>query len=529
MFAVDKEKLGKQKEQVKRWLKEPDYPIRLRDYQTEFCSEILDNMRLGYQSILAVLATGGGKSVCFKWLAKTLAEHGYKILLLVPKEELFDQGLRHLQSAGITVSPIREGHRAKYGSPVHISTTTTFYNRMNKIRNQYGVVYDLIMYDEAHHLHDDTITWSEVQRAFPEAFHIGFTATPVLTSGKGYEKQFDVMVKGPTVPELEKLGFLCPPKTYGRPPIDTSQVRISSSGDFNLDDLEQAADQPDLVADLVKTWQDLAFGLKTVVYTVSPLHSEHARDKYNELGKAIYNKEICAHLDGKVPKGERRNIVDRFRKPFNPDDDSLLLVSNYGIITEGFDLPAIQCVQMARPTQSLALWLQMANRGGRPEEGKEFYILLDHAGNVGRLGYPNSKHEWGLYATKTSANTIIQCDQCGHYWDRALIHERPFICTCGRLLLEKRELDKEVTGKNKAPIIDDSKELVEINISEKVLGFITRINSQGYKNAYSWFINQLPSMTELKEAQAEMSYKPEWVSYAYREVAKKKVNKRKAS
>lgn len=422
-LLISEERLEKARRNITRqyFVKFLEREFQLRPYQQTFVEEIFDCILQGYQSIMPVLATGGGKSVCFRWLARRLVEMGFNVLLVVHKEELLEQGIEHMKKAGLFPGVIRDGHPPTFGSPVQVTTVVTMYNRLEKINWKP----DIVIYDEAHHLHSDTITWKGIKEHYPKAYHVGFTATPVLTSGKGYEEVFDVMVKGPSVAELIEWGFLSPYKLFGSLPIDVSNVRVSRDGDFNLEDLEAAADKPKLVADFLVMWQKHAPGKKTVVFAVSPKHSRHIVEQYNELGMQLYGRPIAAHIDGNTDPNERRNIIKRFGLPAD-EPDSLLIVSNYGIITEGFDIPDIECVQLARPTQSLALWLQMVGRGLRISPGKEFCIILDHAGNTLRHGYPDVKHEWGLRATRKATSPIIQCDSCGHLWDRSQIKVRPF-------------------------------------------------------------------------------------------------------
>ncbi len=69
---------------------------------------------------------------------------------------------------------------------------------------------------------------------------------------------------------------------------------------------------------------------------------------------------------------------------------------NVELFGEGFDLPALECVICLRPTQSLAFWLQMCGRALRVFPGKEYAVILDHAGNVERHGLPDDERIWTL-------------------------------------------------------------------------------------------------------------------------------------
>ena len=95
------------------------------------------------------------------------------------------------------------------------------------------------------------------------------------------------------------------------------------------------------------------------------------------------------------------------------------VLTSADLISEGFDLPAIECGIMLRPTASLALWIQQFGRTLRPFPGKEKAIILDHSGNTMRhMWLPEMEWPWSLKgrnkvkAEKDTAPAVVTCPYC---------------------------------------------------------------------------------------------------------------------
>ena len=121
----------------------------------------------------------------------------------------------------------------------------------------------------------------------------------------------------------------------------------------------------------------------------------------------------------RTPKTERDAILARLAS------GETEVVCNCMVLTEGFDLPAIGCIVLARPTKQIGLFRQMAGRGLRPAPGKSNLILIDHSGAVYRHGLLEDRIEWTLQTDKRATNPVhesrdqkavsrlIECSQCG--------------------------------------------------------------------------------------------------------------------
>jgi DNA repair protein RadD len=268
----------------------------------------------------------------------------------------------------------------------------------------------LIIIDEAHHVAAQT--WRMILEEYPNARLIGLTATPCRSDGRGLGNFFDELIEGPQIPELIAAKYLVPTIYYAPAEPDLCGVE-TRQGDYVVNQLADRMNRDDLVGDIVSNWHKLAQRRKTLVFCVDVAHSVHVKDEFLKSGVR------AEHLDGGTPKPERDAILSRL------GSGETELVTNCMVLTEGFDLPAIGCIVLARPTKQIGLFRQMAGRGLRPAPGKRNLILIDHAGAVYRHGLLEDKIAWSLDVTKRAENPthisrdraqtsrLIECSQCG--------------------------------------------------------------------------------------------------------------------
>jgi superfamily II DNA or RNA helicase len=250
---------------------------------------------------------------------------------------------------------------------------------------------DLIVIDEAHHLTMDS-TWGRVVSAFPAAKLLPVTATPCRLDGKGLGLGAggfaDDLVMGPPMRELIDAGFLSPYRIFAPPnALDLSGVR-TRMGDYAKDQLATAVDKPSITGDAVQHYQRLASGKRAVVFCVSVAHAQHVAAEFAAAGVT------AEFLDGTLDALERDKIIKRF------EAGETLVLSSCDIVSEGFDLPAIEVAILLRPTQSLSLYIQQVGRALRTFPGKTEAIILDHVGAVMTHGLPDEEREWSLEGVK---------------------------------------------------------------------------------------------------------------------------------
>jgi superfamily II DNA or RNA helicase len=131
------------------------------------------------------------------------------------------------------------------------------------------------------------------------------------------------------------------------------------------------------VGDIVTHWLKLAAGTPTVCFAANIAHSKHIVEEFQRAGVA------AEHIDCYTADDERRAILGRI------ETGETLVISNVGILAEGWDFPACRTLILARPTRSLIRYIQMAGRVLRPHATKVRALILDHSGTVTRLGFPS--------------------------------------------------------------------------------------------------------------------------------------------
>lgn len=271
------------------------------------------------------------------------------------------------------------------------------------------------------------------------------------------------------------MGYLAIPRVYTEPSPDLKGVR-TTAGDYNLGQLETAVSRPKLVASIVETWLKHAGGRRTVVFACTVKHSLSIVERFVAAGVR------AEHLDGETPTDTRDAILARL------DRGETQVVSNVGVLTEGWDCPSVKCVVMARPTKSLGLALQMMGRGLRPWEGVE-PILLDHGGNIERHGFPQDEREWSLEDGKKQKGEgeapSKECPQC---------HQRiPTPCLVCPLCGFEYPLPEEAAG-----------ELVEARPEAEIVA------AWSVKERREWYEEQLADG-------ARRGYKLGWARHRYHE------------
>lgn len=350
----------------------------LRQYQIDLKKGVYQAFNGGKKSVMMQLATGGGKSVIASSIVRDAVDKSRRVLLLVHRKELVEQLHKHLYRHGIYAGVIMADQPYRPGAQAQVASVQTIVRRLAK----YNDSYDLIITDEAHHAKADS--YIKIYEHYNTAKHLGITATPIRANGKGFSDLFDEMVHGPSVQQLITMGFLCPPKIYASPlRFDLNSIR-TTAGDYNEKDLYEVMGKDQITANLVGTWKKHAEGKRTCVFAVNVEHSKQICDRY------LKNGIPAAHIDGDTPDAERESKLRMFA------EGKILVLTNCNIISEGFDVPAIECVQLARPTKSLAMYLQQVGRGLRPIEGKDHAIILDHADCVFRHGFPEDDRRWTL-------------------------------------------------------------------------------------------------------------------------------------
>ena len=270
----------------------------------------------------------------------------------------------------------------------------------------------LIVIDEAHHALAET--YAEVMNAYPKAKKLGLTATPYRLNGKGFTDLFDTLLCSWSMEKFIAEGRLSLYDYYSIKPDSAAQLLIDSlqkrgaDGDYQQKELNEVMDVKPSLERLCLTIKEYVPGKKGIVYAISIQHAEHIAEFYRENGiKAVA-------ISSKTPLAERQELIGRFKSSslsssLNSVSDDIEVLVSVDLFSEGFDCPDVEFIQLARPTLSLAKYMQMVGRGLRVAEGKEYCVILDNVGLYKRFGLPSVDRDWqSMFEGRTSLEDILQ-------------------------------------------------------------------------------------------------------------------------
>jgi superfamily II DNA or RNA helicase len=409
--------------QVNNKIKGKFYLMQLRPYQQQLFDAIMNAWLLGIKFLLAVAPTGAGKTVLFSHVIK---HHVGYSCAIAHRQELVAQISLALAREGVThrivaptkvIKACRKMHIKELGrsfvndsAPAAVAGVDTLLSRAHKLKDWAQQV-TLWIQDEAHHVLKEN-KWGKAAALFPNAKGLGVTATPLRADGAGlgehHDGVFQHMILGPTMGDLIRA-------TYGRPylspyvvycpesDIDLSDVPIGKTGDYSQPKLIKAARRSHIVGDVVDQYLKIAPGKQGITFVTDVETAHEVAARYNAAG--VPAAALSAKTDGTV----RDNMIERFR------NGDLMQLVNVDLFGEGFDVPAVEVVSMARPTQSFSLFMQQLGRALRLFEGKERGILIDHVGNYVRfastMGLPEDFANWTLDRREKSSRAAIDPDK----------------------------------------------------------------------------------------------------------------------
>ncbi len=354
----------------------------LRPYQSQGIYDIFSKWRNGTRSVLFQMPTGTGKTVLFSEIVKKGYDHNRKILIVAHRKELIEQIVRKLHSKQVEAGVILAGKKADYSKIVQVASIRTLTRREHPEAN-------LIIIDECHHA--KAKSYKKLWTIYPNSKFLGVTATPIRLSGQGFKDLFDVLVGSMQIEEFIRQGYLSPLKHFSGVTPNLKGVK-KRKGDYVNHELSSVMQQNNLMANLLDAYQKHTPQKSAIVFAVNIEHSKSIVAQYQQAGIRT------AHIDSKTPTGERKQLLERFKAK------EIQVISNVEIITEGFDFPKCEVVQLARPTKSLALYLQMVGRVMRIAPEKHYGIILDNAGLWLEHGLSTMNRTWSLTGQKEKKN-----------------------------------------------------------------------------------------------------------------------------
>lgn len=425
--------------------------FKLRDYQNDLRSAIEEALGR-VRKVLAVCPTGGGKTIIFSSL---IHDHLGAAAAVVHRKEIVGQisqslarlGVRHrIVAPPAVVTRIRRKHLKEFGKSfvdphakcgvISVQTLTSGASTSNRELQKWLAQVTLCVFDEGHHYVAQGL-WAKAVRAMGEAKILFVTATPERADGKGLGANADgfaqEMVEGPTTQWLIEQGYLCSFK-YRAPStdLDVADIPITASGDLNTKAMRKRIVESHLVGDIVTQYSQFTPGKRAIVFANDVATAVEMAEAFNAAGVP------AAALSGCTEQSERDHKLDLF------DEGKLLVLVNVDLFDEGFDVPAVEVVMIARVTESLAKYLQMIGRALRvvyakgfdlktkegrraaiAAGGKPHAIVIDPVRNWERHGMPNWPRVWSLVGrekgSRGSAGDLIPqriCTGCTQPYER---------------------------------------------------------------------------------------------------------------
>lgn len=410
-------------------------------------------------------------------IARRTTKNNNRVMFLIHRKEVLDQAVKTFNEQGVKMSLTTMG------------MVQTLTRRVDKLPTP-----SVILVDEAHHALAKS--YQRILKQFPKAIVLLFTATPHRTGRMQLDQIADDIIVGQSIHELTDKGFLAPFR-YFQPPddFDSKLLKRGSTGDFTNESMQEAMSTR-IFGHIVKQYKRIASGMQAVVYTYSIDSAHKIAAEFNESGITARS------VNGKTPQDMRDHIVRMFR------DQRIKILVNVNLFTEGVDLPNVDCVIMARPTASLALYLQFSMRCLNPRPGKTA-IIIDHANNFKTFGYPDDDRDWkkaiksGKQKSKTLLTdpglSIVTCDYCFAVVKASEVKDGK--CPiCG----------KPIKVHEAKPISDV--DLIEAS-KERQNTIREIVKNDLLKSVANKKVNELHSMKELQAYAKLHSYKPGWLGF----------------
>lgn len=378
---------------------------KLRPYQGQLINDLYAKISQGHRRIAIIAGTGAGKTVIGGQICAQAVAHGCRLLFIVHLDILVEQTFNKMQAFGLECGFIKAGWPENPDAPIQIASVQT----LGKRSWWQKWPANLVFFDEGHTTVFSQVGQEIIYRTHPNAVHLALTATPYRLGQEQLGDHFETFVASPVPSTLQEMGFLAPMRYYSMPAdgqANLGGVR-TVAGDYHERDLKNACDRPELVEKIVDEWHRLCPGKRTIAFCVDIEHARH-------VAAAFQDAEIpAATVEGGTPIKERKRLYDAL------GSGELLVLTSCNVISIGFDEPSVEVGLLLRPTQSQALHQQQIGRVMRisPQTGKAYGLILDQAGNLQRLGFPEDIEVYTL-PTRTDSSPgkpppTKQCPACG--------------------------------------------------------------------------------------------------------------------
>jgi len=450
--------------------------IALRPHQLKFANDIREAFKTK-RSVLGQAPVGFGKTVVTAYIAKNVLEKGNTMFFCVHTKDLLTQTYKAFDKFKIPFGIIASGY-APSKSKIQICSIPTLKNRLHKYNAP-----SILVIDECHF--SGSVGWSKMINHYKKegSFILGMSGSPCRLSGEGLGDQFDVMIDGVSTKWLIDNNYLSKYRIFAPSSPNLSNTHIKM-GDYVQSEIEDIMSKPSITGCAIDNYKKHALGKNSIVFCTSIKHSKMIADSFNQSGIK------AAHLDGECTIDYRKDVIRKFA------DGEIKIITNCALFSAGFDLSlqvdkdiTVESVILLRPTQSLALFIQMTGRSLRYKTDPA--IILDHANCCLTHGFPDDEREWTLEGTKKSKKSsdekqthIKSCPKCF----ACQVSGRPACQYCGfEFPIEAREVEQkegdlvevDLTAVRKIKKIEQG----TANTLEKL---IELGKSRGYKNPSYW-------------------------------------------
>ena len=446
--------------------------IKLFDYQEDM-KERIEKAFESHQSVMVQMPTGTGKTILLAEVVKSEKLKGKNpdgekseklkgknpcVWIVVHRRELVEQIketlAKQLDSSLFTfhssLNPLDSSLFTLHSSLIKVFSIQWLSKHYHELEEKPS----LIIIDEAHHA--VAKTYKEVMDAYPEAKKLGLTATPCRLTKRGFTDLFDVLLQSWSVKKFIADGWL---SLYDYMSIreDSEDWRLVNSlkkrgadGDFSLREMSEKLNVQPSIERLCDTILRYAPDKKGITYAIDIAHAERIAQYYREHGLN------AVAISSKTPPEERKQIIERFKNtncheierdsntnyhelPTNCHELSsncrqfktqnscsgkrlyepsakLKILITVDLFGEGFDCPDVEFIQLARPTLSLAKYLQQVGRGMRVFEGKKYCLILDNVGLYRLFGLPSDDRDWqAMFEGRVAGKGILTEEVEGQY------------------------------------------------------------------------------------------------------------------
>ena len=450
--------------------------IVLRDYQETMVNLSRESI-YKHNKIILQAPCGAGKTVLSAYMIKQASEKGLRCAFICDRLSLIDQTSEMFSKYGISHGVIQGDHPLYFpDESVQVCSIQTLARRAVK-------AFDFVIIDECH-------TKFKTHEFFlaQTKFALGLSATPW---SKGLGKHYHDLVNPVTTKELMDWGYLSNYTGYGPGTIDMTGAKVRA-GDYTSEDLEERADTKKIVGDIVKHWVKHAKGRKTIAFCVNTGHANHIAKEFNRVG--VKAKSINCYMKLNKETDEVKEALLDF------DHGEIDVLCSVDMVSKGFDQPDVDCLILARPTKSVMLHVQQIGRGLRIG-GAEKCLILDHAGNIERLGYVedininwldcSDKKEKSKKSKESEEKLPKPCTSCD-YLKPVGVHKCP---ACGyepeniqeieAIDEELQELKRKKVARKDYTVDDKQKFLAGLNGYARDKGF-----SKHWKGFYGWALHK---------------------------------------